>query len=515
MKSRIKVTLSFLLILMTIALSGCSGDNESKNDNNISQDNSVVVGIQQDLDSLDPHKAVAAGTNEVLFNIFEGLVKPDEEGNLVPCVASEYDISEDGLTYTFTLRDNVKFHNGAVVTVEDIVYSIERSAGLLKGEDTSSINIESALKNIKSVEAKDDKTVVVTLEKPNTELIAYFTLAIIPKDYKDQETAPVGTGPFSFKSYTPLESFVMDKYSDYWNQDNQAYLDEVTFKIVSSTDDAFVELLAGSIDIFPYLTQDQADQLSEGDTFNVESGNMNLVQGLFLNNDAAPFNNQQLREVLNYAIDKQAILDMVAGGKGSVIGSGLFPGMSTYYDDTAKDMYSYDVEKAKALLTEAGYPDGFAFTITVPSNYSFHVSTAEVIVEQFKAVGITASIKQVEWNNWLDDVYKGGNYQATIIGLEGVLAPSDLLTRYSSTAENNFIHYVNKDYDKTLEKATATTDEKEKENYYKQLQQLLAKDSASVFIQDPPLLVAVNKQLTGYTFYPVYVQDMSKVRYVD
>ena len=519
MKRKSLLKLSLLFFLVSIALCACKGgkveekeQGTSATDDNISSKEptyggSVVVGISQDLDSLDPHKAVAAGTKEVLFNIFEGLVKPDEKGNLVPAVASEYVISDDGKTYTFKLREGVSFHNGELVTAEDVVYSIKRSAGLL-GTTDSTVVVESALSNVTGVNIVDQSTVEITLKEADTELIGYLTLAIIPANYDKQDSAPIGTGPFQFVSYSPLESFVVEKNTDYWD-DKAPYLDKVTFRIVANTDTAFMELKAGSIDIFPYLTNDQATQLS-GD-FQIEEGNMNLVQGLFLNNAVKPFNNKKVREAMNYAIDKQGILDMVAGGKGSIIGSNMFPGFGKYYVEDLKDLYGYDVNKAKELLTEAGYLDGFTFTITVPSNYQFHVDTAQVIVEQLKAVGITAKIQTVEWATWLSEVYTNRNYEATIIGLDSKLAARDTLERYNSAAENNFVNYQNTEFDSVFQKALMTTKDEEKISYYQELQKILTKDSASVYIQDPSLLVAVNKKLGGYTFYPVYVQDMSKV----
>ena len=518
MKKKSYVLISLLLIVIAVALSACSGDkNNDKNgetpnsDHNISQTEptyggSVVVGIQQDLDSLDPHKAVAAGTSEVLFNVFEGLVKPDKDGNLNPAVASKYEVSKDGKKYTFTLRDGIKFHNGELVTVEDIVYSVKRSAGLLEVED-SSIVIESALKNITSVTAVDEKTVEIVLGEPDTELLAYCTFAIIPANYDKQGEHPIGTGPFKFVSYASQQSFVVEKFEDYWG--TKPYLDQVTFKIVSKTDTAMFELQAGTIDIYPYLTVDQGEQLKQN--FNIEVGNMNLVQGLFLNNAKEPFNNQKVREALNYAIDKQEILDFVAGGYGTAIGSCMFSGFTKYYDETLASYYTRDVEKAKELLAEAGYPNGLTFTITVPSNYQYHVDTAQVLVNQLSEAGITAKIQTVEWASWLSDTYKGRNYEATIVGLDAPLAGRDLLQRFGSDAGNNFVGFSDATYDEILAKALVTTDDNEKVTYYKQLQRILTEQSASVFIADPPLMVAVSKKLAGYTFYPVYVQDMSSV----
>lgn len=527
MKKHGKILLALLLILgISVFTAGC-GKNENSSDgqgadgtdgnatvtNEPVSGGEIIVGITQDFDSLDPHKAHAAGTQEVMFNIFEGVVKPDKDGNLVPAVASDVAISEDGMTYTFTLREGVKFHNGALVTAEDVVYSLKRSAGLLETVDPEVI-VTSALSCISDITASKDASgkeiVTVSLSTANTELLGYLTSAIIPKDYENQANAPVGTGPFKFVSYTPLASFVMEKNPDYYG--TAPYLDKVTFKISADTNTAFMELLAGGIDIFPYLTSEQASQLTEN--YNIEVGTANLVQALFLNNAEKPFDDIRVRQAMCYAINRPEILDMVADGKGTLIGSNMFAGFAKYFNADVVDTYPYNIEKAKALLADAGYPDGFEMTITVPSNYQFHVDTAQVIVEQLKQVGITAKINLVEWSSWLEDTYRGRQYQTTIVGLDANLAPSDVLKRYRSTASSNFLNYANEEFDRIFALAIAETDDAAKVAHYKQLQEILANDAASVYIQDPASYVAVNKKLAGYTFYPLYVQDMSKIYYV-
>lgn len=510
-----KLLLTLLLFSVTTALCACNGgtDKGDTPGGDISSGTpamggEIVVGITQDLDSLDPHIAVAAGTDEVLFNIFEGLVKPDKDGNFVEAVAESYVISENAMTYTFTLRENVKFHNGKVVTVDDVVYSLKRCAGLLDVQDPN-VLVDSALsRSIKEVVAADDRTVVLHLNAANTELLPYLTCAIIPCDYDAQATSPVGTGPFKFVSYSPLESFVVEKNADYYG--TPAYLDKVTFKIYASSDAAFLELMAGKVHVFPYLTEEQAAQLSQ--KYTIEVGTMNLVQALFLNNGVAPFDNVKVRQAFCHAINRQEILDMLSGGRGTLINSGMTPGLASYYNNSLAG-YEYDVEKAKQLLADAGYANGLEVTITVPSNYQYHMDTAQVIVEQLKKAGITVKIEPVEWATWLSDVYKGREYQATVVGLDFNLAPSDVVKRYQSTASNNFVNYANENYDATFAKALSAIDETEKQNAYKELQKLLFEDAASVYIQDPALLTAVSKELGGYTFYPVYVQDMSLVYY--
>jgi len=494
----------FLIVLttLTIALSGCAGDK--------AEDSSkITIGIPQDIDSLDPHKAEGAGTREVLFNIYEGLVKPDGNGNLNPAVASNYTISEDGKTYTFTLRDGIKFHNGNPVTVEDIKYSIDRCADTSKGDP-----LVSAFSNIDSVNILDQSHVSIVLKKTDTDFLSYLTTAIIPKENTDPENNPVGTGPYMYVSRSPQENIILKKFADYWNTDNAAHIENVTFKVESNADAIVMDLEGGSIDMFARVTTTQAAQLS--DQFKVYEGEMNLVQALYLNNAVKPFNDVKVRQALCYAIDKQAVLDFVSDGKGELLGSSIYPSFSKYFVPELNNTYSQDLDKAKALLKEAGYPDGFTFTITVPSNYSQHIDTAQVLAEQLEKIGVKANIQQVEWNNWLSDVYTNRNYEATVIGVDAsTLNAPALLGRFVSTADNNFTNYNNADYDAAYAKAEAETDDDKKTADFKECETILSTDAANVYIQDLPEFVALNKKYTGYVFYPLYAQDVAKLRLAD
>ncbi len=466
---------------------------------------SIVVGVQQDIDSLDPHKATAAGTKEIIFNIFEGLVKPDENGNLINAVASDYTISEDGLTYTFTLRENVKFHNGNVVTAEDVKYSLERVSGLLDGTP-----LISTLKTIKSVDILDEKTVQVKVESANTELIYSFVAAIIPAGSGEDESAdPIGTGPFSFVSYKPQEGIVLAKNPEYW-QEGLPYLDQVEFKIINSADTALLELQGGTINLYAYLTDSQVQALQG--SHQVISSASNVVQALFLNNAVEPLNDVRVRQAISYAVDKDAINDFVGGGNGTLISSAMLPTLKENYVDL-NDTYgnAANVEKAKELLADAGFPDGFDLEITIPSDYEFHMQTGEVIVEQLKAVGINATIKAVEWATWLDEVYNGRQYAATISGITCDSTPGYLLNRFQTDSKKNFINFQNTEYDEIYAKAQAELDPAKKAEYYKELQKILCDEAGSVFLQIPANQTAISKNLAGYKFYPVYVQDMSTV----
>lgn len=466
----------------------------------------ITIGIAQDLDdSLDPHQTVAAGTREVLFNIFEGLVKPNSDGEMIPAVAEKYTLSEDGTTYTFTLREGVKFHNGQTVTAEDVVYSINRCAAVPEGQEKPLVAAFSA---VKSVEALDEKTVAVTIAQRDLEFISYMTAAIIPADYENQDTAPVGTGPFRFVSRTPQQDFVMERFEDYWGA--PAWLDKVTYKICENADALVMNLNGGSIDLCAHLTSAQASQLNQN--FQVLEGTMNLVQAIYLNNQAKPFDNQLVRQALCYAIDRQGIMDMVADGHGTAVGSSIYPAFTKYFLPELVDKYPHDVAKAKELLTQAGYPDGFDMTISVPNNYQPHMDTAEVVAEQLREAGIRVTIQPVEWSTWLDTIYNGRQFQATVVGVDAAnMTARAMLERFTSDYGKNFINYNNPAYDALFQKAINAQDEAGQTDLYKQMETMLADTAANVYIQDLCDLVAMRQDLGGLKFYPIYVLDLSTV----
>ena len=466
----------------------------------------ITVGIAQDLDdSLDPHQTVAAGTREVLFNIFEGLVKPNSDGEMIPAVAEKYELSEDGTTYTFTLRDGVKFHNGQTVTAEDVVYSINRCAAVPEGQEKPLVAAFSA---IRSVEALDEKTVTVTIAQRDLEFISYMTAAIIPAGYADQATAPVGTGPFKFVSRTPQENFIMERFEDYWG--TPAWLDKVTYKICENADALVMNLNGSSIDLCAHLTSAQAAQLNSN--FKVLEGTMNLVQAIYLNNQAKPFDNQLVRQALCYAIDRQGIMDMVADGHGTAVGSSIYPAFTKYFLPELVDKYPHSVEKAKELLAQAGYPNGFDMTISVPNNYQPHMDTAEVVAEQLREAGISVTIQPVEWSTWLDTIYNGRQFQSTVVGVDAAnMTARAMLERFTSDYAKNFINYSNPAYDALFQQAINATDEAAQTDLYKQMETMLADTAANVYIQDLSDLVAMRQDLGGLKFYPIYVLDLSTV----
>ena len=470
--------------VIALAVSGFAGCTKKPGQAN----NNAVVGITQEPGIFDPHTVVAAGDEEIIFNVYEGLYKYDSKGDLNPCLATDVAISDDASVYTFTIREGVKFHDGSDLDAADVVYSLKRAAGLLDTQDGTALVQE--LDPIKDVKAVDGGKVEVTLESGNTELLSYFTTGIIPDGYDNCQAAPVGTGPFKFESYNPGQSVILVKNENYW-QKGLPYLDKVTFKVCADMDAGLTELAAGSIDIFPYLTTDRANQLDKT-KYNIQSNGSNMVQIFALNNSVEPLNNVKVRQAINYAVSRKDVISVTMDGAGVELTTAMSPAMGSYYDKSLDGTFNQDVEKAKALLAEAGYENGFNITCTVPSSYLIHVNTAVELASE----------------------YTNRQYETTVIALTSSYAPYDVLDRYQSTSSGNFINYKNDKVDELMAKIPTIADVKEKTELYHQVLKLLTDDACSVYLQDPTTITAVSTRLEGYNVYPMYVQDMSQVKVV-
>ena len=516
MPKTLKRALLLLAVVCLLAISLCACGGDTPNGGNTSapaqsgelpHGNSVTVGIAQDVDSLDPHRAVNAGTSEVLFNIFEGLMKAGPDGGVIPAVASDYEMSADGKTYTFTLREGVTFHNGEKVTAEDVIYSLNRCAG----SENNGVPLIAAFSNVGAVYGTDAKTVCVELKEPSLEFINSMTAAIIPNGSGEKiSTDPVGTGPFKFVSYAPQESMVMEKFASYWG--THAHLDKVTFKVITDVNTLVMGLKGGTLDMVIHLPNNMAPEV-EG-SFTVLGDTMKLVQALYLNNKVAPFDDVRVRQAMYYAVNVQEIIDFVCGGAGVPTGTSMYPAFTKYFVPELAQVYAQNIEKAKDLLAQAGYPNGFTMTITVPGNYTQHVETGLVLAQQLSAIGITAEVQEVTWEVWVSDVYKGRNYQATVSGIAASdMTAREMLDRYTTTHSKNFIGFSNEEYDSVVAKAVATLDAEEQVALYKRAQEILNEQAASLWLQDLCDLVVMRPELDGMTFYATYVLDMSTIYY--
>jgi peptide/nickel transport system substrate-binding protein len=326
----------------------------------------------------------------------------------------------------------------------------------------------------------------------------------------DREKNPIGTGPYIIESYTTQQSLVLKKNPDYWKA-GFPKLDKVTIVFLADSEALLLSLRGGNIDAAG-ITGSLVDQLNGAD-FDIFSDYSNAVQLLALNNDVKPLDDIRVRRAVNYAVDVREIIDTAFSGRGEPSGSPLIPGLGKYYNRDLINPYPYDPERARSLLREAGLAEGFSLEITVPSNYTMHVDTAQVIVNQLARIGVKATIHLVDWAGWLSDVYRGRKYQATIISLDAAnSSPRMFLSRYLSTGGSNFINFKNADYDRVYQASLSESDEARRIFLYREAQRIISDSAASVYIQDIYSFRAFPKgRYTNILSYPLFVADFASI----
>lgn len=509
MKKFFTLMMSCFLSLAVGCSSNTSGDQTAPNGTANTKISGGVVRttMPSEPDHLDPYLSAAADTEAVMNNVFEGLMRFDEDGQILPQLAADYSISDDGLTYTFDIRRDVTFHNGDAMTLEDVIYSYEKLAGLNGAQPLSS-----KFSNVTSITKVDEDTLSFTLSQPTASFLSTLIEPVVPADYENQASAPVGTGPFAFNTYIPGQKIVLDRNENYYDEGRMPSIDQIEFNIMTDENSILMALKSGTLDIAQVLSM--SVPAVEKD-FTISSYPQNMVQLFALNLDVKPFDDIRVRQAINYAVDKDLIINGVVGGYGSKLYTNASPVMNYWYNDLSQnDPYPYNPEEAKRLLAEAGYPNGFETTVKVPANYQTHIDTAQVVADMLSKVGITLNIELIEWGQWLETVYTGGNYETTIIGLAGKLDPHETFVRYESTYAKNFYHFRNAKYDELIANALSETDTAKRAALYKDAQQFLADEAVAVYIMDPHFIVASKPNLKGYTPYPAPYFDATKLYYV-
>ncbi|WP_291259816.1 ABC transporter substrate-binding protein [Fusobacterium sp.] len=459
----------------------------------------IKTTMSMDIDSLNPYKMISSGTEEIMFNVFEGLLMPNTKGELVPAIAEEYDISEDGLYYTFKIRDGIKFHNGNPLDVKDVEFSLKRMSGKDGFPPSSAL-----FQEIEDIKVLDENRVQIKLKEADSAFIYSLTEGIVPDENADQlDKNPIGTGPFRITQYDREQQLVLEKFGDYWGE--KARVDRVTIFVVPNNETAFLKLLSGEINM---LSRVDSKRVNELKNFNNISAPQNTVQIFALNNDVKPFDDERVRKAINLAINKDEIIAGVMGGDGIKLETNMSPVMSKFCIDNIGE--KQNIEEAKKLLAESGNSN-LTFTIKVPSNYQMHVDTAQIIAEQLKNIGVTAKIETIEWTTWLSDVYSGRKYEGTIVGLSGKLDPYSILRRYTSDYKSNFFNFKDDEYDELIQNAKDSTVDDIIVANYKKAQEILRDKQAAIYIMDPKLITTLDKKISGFEYYPLSYINFSKL----
>ena len=465
---------------------------------------SLLVCQPAEPPGLDPTANTAAAIDRVVFaNIYEGLVKVNRNGEFVPGLATTWTVSPDGKGYTFSLRPGVNFHNGEPFNAAVAKWNLERNAA----ETTKNAHPE-FFRGIEKIETPDDNTLLVTLKDVDALFIAHMAegdAVMLPmKGYENAASQPVGTGPFKFVSWVRGDRVEMVRNEKYWNS-ALPYLDQVTFKFIGDASAQIAALKAGDIDVIGYIAApEQASEMAKDKRFKVFAGTTTGEVIMSTNNKAKPFDNKLVRQAMAHAIDRQTVIDLVMFGYGTPIGSHWSPSTPYYKDLTGK--FAYNPEKAKALLAEAGYPDGFEATIKLPAIYSYSRRAGEVIADMLGQVGIKLKIEVVEWGYWLDRIFKQKDFDLTMIGhVEawdiGIYAKPDYYFQYDS-----------QEFRDAYAKALKAPNEEEKAKWFSRCQDIIADDAVNGYLFSAPSLPVMKAEVMNWwENYPTIALDVTEV----
>ncbi|MGD2271533.1 MAG: ABC transporter substrate-binding protein [Desulfobacterales bacterium] len=465
---------------------------------------SLVVCQPAEPPGLDPTANTAAAIDRVVFaNIYEGLIKVNSDGQFIPGLATRWNVSPSGTVYTFNLRRGVTYHNGERFDSRVARWNLERAMS------ADSVNPHPEyFRGISNIETPDDYTLVVTLKDVDALFIAHMAegdAVMLPmKAYGRAKSQPIGTGPFKFIKWIRGDRVEMIRFDGYWNP-ALPYLDKVTFKFIGDASAQIAALKAGDIDVLGWISApESAAELSRDKRFKVYAGTTTGEVIMSTNNKAKPFDNKLVRQAMAYAIDRQTVVDLVMFGYGTPIGSHWSPSTPYYMDLTEK--FSYDPQKAKSLLAEAGYPGGFDATIQLPAIYSYSRRAGEVIADMLGQIGIKLKIEIVEWPFWLERIFKQKEYQLTMIGHVEAWD----IGIYANP--NYYFQYDSQEFRDAYAKALKAPNEAEKAKWFGRCQEIIAEDAVNGYLFSAPNLPAMKANVMNWwENYPTIALDCTQV----
>ncbi len=448
------------------------------------------LGMSVEPTGLDPTIAAPVAIGQVTWqNVFEGLVSIDETGKVQPQLAKSWEISPDGLTYTFKLQSGAKFHDGEAFDSTAAKFALDRA----RAKD--SVNPQKRFfASIASIDTPDAETLVLHLSSPTGSLIYWLgwpaSVMVGQKSADNDKVTPVGTGPFKFSTWAKGDHVELVKNADYWNKDGAAKLDKVTFRFINDPQAQAAALKSGDLDAFPEFAAPELMSSFDGDArLTTKIGNTELKVVAGMNNARKPFDDKRVRQALMMAIDRQTVIDGAWSGLGTAIGSHYTPNDPGYQDMTG--VLPYNVEKAKALLAEAGYPNGFTFTIKSPQ-MTYAPRSAQVMQAMFAEIGVTMNIEPTEFPaKWVKDVMTSRDYDMTIVAHA---EPMDI-DIYSR--DPYYFNYKNPAFNELMKKVQETTDPAEQAKIYGDAQKILAEDVPALYLFVMPKLGVWDKKLKG------------------
>ena len=462
---------------------------------------SIVIGMRlEPAPGLDPTAAAAAAISQVTtYNIYESLTRIDGTGKVGPMLAKSWTISEDGLTYILNLQQGVTFHDGSAFDSADVKFNFERNAG-----EKSKNKNKGTYRNIVSTETPDAHTVVIKLKGPNS--LFLFKLAqstgsiVAPETADSNATNPVGTGPYKFVKWTKGDSVELEQYAGHRNAAN-VKIKKAKFRFINDATAQVAALYAGDLDYMPSLSAPEMFAQFKGDAnFTTLQGTTEGETILAMNNKHPALSDVRVRRALMHAIDRQALIDGAMYGSGTPIGSHFPPHHPAYVDLTG--VYAFDPAKAKALLKEAGH-DKLELLLKLPPP-SYARRGGEVIAAMLADVGVTATIENVEWAQWLDLVYKKKQYALTIVSH---VEPMDMNIY---TRDNYYYQYKNPGFDQLWKNVETAITEADQFKALQAAQRRLTEDAVNGYLFELAKLGVARKGLSGmWASWPAFINEIA------
>ncbi|MBW1637808.1 ABC transporter substrate-binding protein [Microbacterium resistens] len=468
------------LAVAAVALSGCAPSGGGAT----GDDAIIRIGSLYEPVNLSNTAGGGQGVTEALTgNVYEGLFRLTDDGEVEPLLATGYEVSEDGLTYTFALRDDVAFHSGKALTSADVKASIEA----VLAPDSQSAR-KSSLSVVAGVETPDEHTVVVTLSDRSVSfpyLLSYVW--IVNADATDRETTADGTGPYTLGEWKRGSTLSLDRWDDYWGE--PAKNAGVVFSYFTDAAAEDTALRSGRIDLITSVQN--PDSLPQFDSagFTISEGDSTTKELLAFNDRVAPFDDPRVRQAVYSAVDREKLLNAIWGDYGTLIGS-MVPPSDPWYEDLT-DLNPYDPERSARLLTEAGLADGFTFTLDTPS-YDPHPAVAEFLQSELKKVGITVEINTISADEWYSKVFKEHDFQAT---LQEHVNDRDVVWYGNS---DFYWGYDNPQVAQWIADAERATTEEEQTALLAQANRQIATDAASAWLYLYPQIVVASDAVSGF-----------------
>lgn len=499
--------MAIALALALIAASCGSDDGDTASGSSVP---AITIGLQLEPATLDPTASPEGPIQTVeLYNIIEPLVKIDADGEIVPLLAESWEVSDDGLTYTFALREGVNFHDGADFDSSDVVFSLDRARG-----DDIEHPFKAHLAPVDTVTATDDFTVEIVLSEFSANFLFFMAqsagMIFDESDVDALAEAPVGTGPFTFQEWVRGDHITVAANDSYWG--DAARLDEITYRYIEDPNALNNAMLAGDIQVLAGVSAPELlDAFASDDAFNVEVGTTNGEVTMALNNRGDALSDVRVRQGLSFAINRQDIIDGAYFGYGSATGTFAVPTDPYYVDLTGR--YPHDPDQARTLLDDAGFGDGLTLSMKLPPP-SYARRSGEIIQSQLADVGVTLEIENVEWGVWLSDVFNvdgvedAFNYDTSIVAH---VEARDII-QYGNP--DYYFGYDNADVQADLAAADAEPDDDARYALLGDVQTQITEDAASIWLFVLPQLSVTNAGIEGYVANATsQALDMSRVTY--